>query len=100
MSDGKKIRRLNRLQLVEIMYDQEQQLKKLQEQNEYLKNYIKQQSIELREQKEIINLLSKFSNTPLGFNADNTLTITGADSSNQVESTIIVPPEVVNDVSK
>ena len=59
MSDGRKIRRLNRLQLLEIMYEQEQQIKKLEEKNNYLKNYIKKQSIELKGQKEIINLLSK-----------------------------------------
>ena len=100
MSDTKKIRRLNRLQLLEIMYEQEQQIKKLEEKNNYLKNYIKQQSIEIKGQKEIINLLSKLGTNPMGFNLENTLTIKGNEALSQTERQITIPQDVLSDLSQ
>ena len=97
MSDGRKIRRLNRLQLLEIMYEQEQQIKKLEEKNNYLKNYIKKQSIELKGQKEIINLLSKLGRSPSSFNLEHTLTIKSNESLNQQERRIAIPNEMVSE---
>ncbi len=98
MSDTKKIRRLSRLQLLEIMYEQEQQIKKLEEKNNYLKNYIKQQSIEIKGEKEIINLLSKLGTNPMGFNLENTLTIMGNKALNQEERKIAIPPEILSEI--
>ncbi len=100
MSDGRKTRRLNRLQLLEIMYEQEQQIKKLEEKNNYLKNYIKKQSIELKGQKEIINLLSKLGKNPMGLNLDNTLTVKSNERLNLRDDCIVVPQDVICDMPR
>ena len=97
MNDTKKLRRLNRLQLLEIMYEQEQRIKKLEAKNEYLKNYIRKQNKELNEQKEIINLLSKLGRSPSSFNLEHTLTIKSNESLNQQERRIAIPNEMVSE---
>jgi len=62
MNDMRKLRRLSRLKLLEIMYEQEKQLRHLEAKNDYLKDYIKSQNKAIKEQMEIINLLSKLTN--------------------------------------